>query len=76
MRDKMKEFKDVIKEKTIPITFMFRCTLCGHEISEYDYHFGLIKMNEHVIANHSSEVKSLDMEDLYSRKPAVVLENY
>jgi hypothetical protein len=70
----MKDFKDVIKSRTIPTTFVFHCTLCGFEIAEYDKHFGLIKMNEHVISKHSDEVKSLDMEDLYSRKPAITLD--
>jgi hypothetical protein len=72
----MKEFKDVIKFKTIPTTFVFHCSLCGFEITEYDRHFGLIKMNEHVIAKHSREVESLDKEDLYSRKPTIVLESF
>jgi hypothetical protein len=72
----MKDFKDVIKSKTIPTTFVFHCTLCGFEIAEYDRHFGLIKMNEHVISKHSSEVNSLDMEDLYSRKPAITLDSF
>ncbi len=72
----MREFEDVIKSKIIPTTFVFHCSLCGFEISDYDRHFGLIKMNQHVMAEHSNEVKSLDMEDLYSRKPTVVLGNF
>ncbi|MDD5701620.1 MAG: hypothetical protein PHU23_06160 [Dehalococcoidales bacterium] len=72
----MKEFNEVIKFKTIPITFMFHCTLCNYEITDYDRHFGLIRMNEHVIAAHPTEVHSLDKEDLYSRKPAIVLEDF
>ncbi len=72
----MKEFQEVIKSKIIPTTFVFQCTICGLEISDYDRHFGLIKMNQHVIAEHSDQVKSLDMEDLYSRKPTIVLENF
>jgi hypothetical protein len=69
----MKNFEDVIKSKTIPTTFVFHCSLCGFEISEYDRHFGLIKMNDHVLARHADEVQSLDKEDLYSRKPTIVL---
>jgi hypothetical protein len=72
----MKEFKDVVKSKIIPTTFVFHCSLCGFEIAEYDRHFGLIKMNEHVISAHPTEVQSLDMEDLYSRKPAIVLDGF
>ena len=72
----MKEFQDVVKLRKVPITFQFRCTLCNFEISEYDWHLGLIKMNEHVISRHPSEVKSLDMEDLYSRKPTVSLGSF
>ena len=72
----MKEFKEVIKTRTIPTTFQFMCTECGLEITEYDYHFGLIKMNEHVISQHCDEVQSLDKEDLYSRKPSVILDGF
>jgi hypothetical protein len=72
----MKAFEEVVKSKIIPTTFVFHCSLCGFEISEYDRHFGLIKMNEHIIKNHPNEVKSLDMEDLYSRKPTVVLDTF
>ena len=72
----MKDFKDVVRMKTIPTTFVFRCTLCGFEITNYDRHFGLIKMNEHMISNHSTEVNSLDKEDLYSRKPEIVLDRF
>lgn len=72
----MKDFKEVIKSKIIPTTFVFHCSLCGFEISDYDRHFGLIKMNRHVMAEHEKEVKSLDMEDLYSRKPTITLESF
>ena len=72
----MKQFQDVIKTKIIPTTFVFHCTLCGFEITEYDRHFGLIKMNEHVISVHSHEVQALDKEDLYSRKPAINLDSF
>jgi hypothetical protein len=71
-----KEFKDVVKLKIIPATFVFRCTLCGFEISNYDRHLGLIKMNEHISSNHSTEVNSLGKEDLYSRKPEIILDSY
>ena len=69
----MQEFTEVIKLKVIPTTFVFRCTLCGFETVECDRHLGLIKMNEHILAKHPREVKALDQEDLYSRKPNVVL---
>ncbi len=72
----MKEFKEVVKLKIIPTTFVFRCTLCGFEINNYDRHFGLIKMNEHIISKHSTEVNSLGKEDLYSRKPEIVLDRF
>jgi hypothetical protein len=71
----MKDFKEVIKLKVIPAKFVFRCSLCGFEESDYDRHFGLIKMNDHIIAKHSQEVQSLDKEDLYSRKPEIMLES-
>jgi hypothetical protein len=72
----MKQFQDVIKTKIIPTTFVFHCTLCGFEITEFDRHFGLIKMNDHIISNHSDEVQALDKEDLYSRKPAITLDTF
>jgi hypothetical protein len=72
----MKDFKDVIKLKTIPTTFHFQCSLCKFEITEYDWHFGLIKMNDHVIEKHPEEVQSLDKEDLYSRRPVITLETF
>jgi hypothetical protein len=72
----MKELKDVVKFKMIPTTFVFRCTLCGFEITNYDRHFGLIKINEHIVSNHSTEVYSLGKEDLYSRKPEIVLDEF
>ena len=72
----MKDFKEVVKFKIIPTTFVFRCDLCGAEITNPDRHFGLIEMNEHIISNHSTEVNSLDKEDLYSRKPIIVLDRF
>ena len=72
----MKQFQEVIKTKIIPTTFVFHCTLCGFEITEFDRHFGLIKMNDHIISNHSDEVQALDKEDLYSRKPAINLDTF
>ena len=72
----MKEFKEVVKLKIIPATFVFRCTLCGFEATNYDRHLGLIEMNQHIISNHSTEVNSLGREDLYSRKPEIVLERF
>jgi hypothetical protein len=72
----MKDFVEVVKFKIIPTTFVFHCSLCSFEISDYDRHFGLIKMNEHVISKHSTEVQSLDNEDLYSRKPTIVLDSF
>ncbi len=72
----MKDFKEVVKLKIIPTTFVFRCTLCGFEITNYDQHFGLIKMNEHMVSNHSNEVNSLGREDLYSRKMEIVLDKF
>jgi hypothetical protein len=72
----MKQFQEVIKTKIIPTTFVFHCTLCGFEITEFDRHFGLIKMNDHVISVHSGEVQALDKEDLYSRKPAITLDTF
>ena len=72
----MKDFKEVVKLKKIPVTFLFRCDLCNFEISEYDWHLGLIKMNDHVMSKHSAEVRSLDTEELYSRKPTIVLDSF
>ena len=72
----MKDFSEVVKAKTIPTTFVFRCQLCGFEVTDFDRHFGLIKMNQHIKAVHGGEVRSLDMEDLYSRKLTVVLEEF
>ena len=72
----MKEFKEVVKLKIIPTTFVFRCTLCDIEISSPDRHFGLIKMNEHIVSSHSKEVNSLGREDLYSRKMEMVLDKF
>ena len=64
----VKEFQDVVQLKVVPTTFVFRCTLCGFEVTNYDRHLGLIKMNEHIASKHSDEVNSLGREDLYSRK--------
>jgi hypothetical protein len=72
----MKDFKDVIKLKTIPTTFNFKCSICGYSITEYDWHFGLIKMNDHCIEKHPAEVKTMDKEELYSRRPVVTLESF
>lgn len=72
----MKDFQDVVKLKMVPTTFILRCTVCGFETIDFDRHFGLIKMNDHIIANHATEVNSLDKEDLYSRKPVIKLEGF
>jgi hypothetical protein len=72
----MKDFKEAVKIKIIPTTFVYRCTLCGFEMTDYDRHFGLIKMNEHIISNHSKEVDSLGREDLYSRKLEIPLDSF
>jgi hypothetical protein len=71
----MKNFREVIKLKIIPTTFVFRCSLCGFEVINYDRHFGLIQMNEHIIEKHPDEVHSLDKEELYSRRPDITLES-
>ncbi len=76
MKDYKKDFKEVVKLKKIPATFLFRCTLCDLEIDDYDWHLGLIKMNEHVMSKHPTEVQSLDVEELYSRKPTIVLDSF
>jgi len=72
----MKRFKEVVKLRKIPATFLFHCTLCNFEISEYDWHLGLIKMNDHIVSKHSAEARSLDTEDLYSRKPTIILDTF
>ena len=72
----MKEFNDVVKLKIVPTTFVFRCTLCGFEHTNYDRHFGLIKMSEHILENHAAEVNPLGKEDLYSRKTKITLESF
>ena len=72
----IKEFQDVVQLKIIPTTFVFRCTLCGFEITNFDRHLGLIKMNEHIASKHSNEANPLGKEDLYSRKPRVVLNHF
>lgn len=72
----LQDFHQVVKLKIIPTTFVLRCTLCGFEITNYDRHLGLIKMNEHIISKHSREVNSLGKEDLYSRKAEIGLEHF
>ena len=72
----MKDFKEVVKLRQIPATFLFRCSLCNFETSEYDRHLGLIKMNDHVMSEHSGEVRSLDKEELYSRKLRIELDSF
>lgn len=72
----MKEFKDVIKLRIVPTTFVFRCSLCGFEDTFYDRHFGLIRMNEHVLEKHADQINPLSKEDLYSRKPDIALEKF
>jgi hypothetical protein len=72
----MKDFKETVKLKIIPTTFVYRCTLCGFEMTDYDRHFGLIKMNEHMVSNHSKEVDSLGREDLYARKLEIPLDSF
>lgn len=72
----MKDFKEVVRLKIVPTTFIFRCTLCGFEITEFDRHFGLIRMNEHITSKHSTDVNSLGREALYSRKPEIVLDSF
>ena len=72
----MKDFQEVIKMKIVPATFVFRCTLCGFELTDYDRHLGLIEMNNHIISKHSTEVNSLGREDLYSRKLEIVLDGF
>ncbi len=72
----MKDFKDVVQLKIIPATFVFHCSICGFEITNYDRHFGLIEMNTHMITKHATEVKTLDEEDLYSRKPDIQLKRF
>ena len=72
----MKEFREVVKLKIVPATFVYRCTICGFNVENFDRHFGLIEMNKHMISNHSTEVNSLDEEDLYSRKPDIALQRF
>ena len=74
--DSMKDFKEVVKLRKVPAMFQFRYNLCNLEMSEYDWHLGLIKMNEHVKSRHSAEVQSLDTEELYSRKPTIRLDSF
>jgi len=33
-------------------------------------------MNDHIIEKHKGEVQSLDVEDLYSRRPVITLESF
>ena len=72
----MKDFKEVVKLRRIPASFLFHCTLCDFEKSADDWHLGLIELNKHVISKHSAEVQSLDMEELYSRKPKIRLDSF
>jgi len=72
----MQEFKDVVKLKIIPTTFVLHCSICGFEVTSYDRLLGLIKMNEHIISDHSKEVSFLGKEDLYSRKSEIVLDRF
>ncbi len=72
----MKDFKEVVKLRKIPATFLFHCTICNFEISEYDWHLGLIKMNNHIVSKHSAEAQSLDTEELYSRKTTIRLDSF
>ena len=72
----MKDFKEVVKLRKIPAKFMFNCTLCNLEITEYDWHLGLTKMNDHVMTKHSAESQALDREELYSRKPTIKLDSF
>ncbi len=72
----MKDFKEVVKLRKIPATFVFRCTLCNFEMSGYDWHLGLIEMNDHVMDKHSAEAQTLDKEELYSRKPRIRLDSF
>jgi hypothetical protein len=72
----VKDFKDVVKLKIIPTSFVYRCNLCGFEMTNFDRHLGLIRMNEHLVSNHPTEVNPLGRESLYSRKPEVVLDSF
>ena len=72
----IKEFNEVVKLKVIPTTFVFRCTLCDFEMTNYDRHLGLIKMNEHIVSDHSTEVNFLGREALYSRKMEIELDSF
>ncbi len=72
----MKDFKDVVKLRTVPTTFVFRCSLCGWETRNFDRHFGLIDINEHLLQKHPGEVSTLDKEELYSRKPSIELQDF
>ena len=72
----MKDFKKVVKLRRIPAKFLFHCTLCDFEWNAEDWHLGLIEMNKHVMLKHSDDVQSLDMEELYSRKPRIRLDSF
>ena len=72
----MKEFNEVVKLRIIPTTFVYHCTICGFETTNSDRHFGLIKINEHMISTHAKEVNFLDNESLYSRKIDIPLNEY
>ena len=75
MKD-MREFNEVVKLQVIPTTFVLRCSLCGHEVTNFDRHLGLIEMNEHIVSKHAQEVNSLGKEDLYSRKQEIALDKF
>jgi hypothetical protein len=72
----MKDFKEVVKLRTVPTTFVFRCSLCSWETRNFDRHFGLIDINEHLLQKHQGEVNTLDKEELYSRKPIIELQDF
>lgn len=72
----MKYFTEVVKLRKVPATFLLKCTLCNYEISDYDWHLGVIKMNDHLVTRHPKDVLPLDKEELYSRKPEIRLESF
>jgi hypothetical protein len=72
----MKEFNEVVKLNIIPTTFVYHCAICGFETTSSDRHFGLIKINEHLISAHAKEVNFLDNERLYSRNIETQLDKF
>jgi hypothetical protein len=72
----MKKLNEVVKLRTVPTTFIFQCSLCGWETRNFDRHFGLIDINEHLLQEHQGEVRTLDKEELYSRKPSIELQAF